>query len=249
MNDKPLPGGKANDSVFSYYIDGAENKAEFTGYVNHDGVDILSGKISNSAGFYTIEEINDVKLKGASKGDRILLNQNENIVIDGKEPVLKLKSASSIKYDSVKIDDPDTYKNEVIVLTEAEDFVEKSGAGGMYNTRTFMSGGAGVTNFNNFGDSMTWEFDVPENGNYDVVVKYVSWSSSIPGVAERVIEINGKLGLTQIAETGNYGSSPEEWIASRIKTEVALKKGKNKITVYPISGLWNVDWIGLVKSE
>lgn len=249
MNDKPLAGGEANDSEFSYYIDGVEQKAELSGYLNHDGVAILSGKIKNGSGFYTIEEINNVKLKGATKGDRILLNQDENIIVSGEQPSLKLKSASSTKYDSVKIDDPDTFKNELNALTEAEDFTSKSGDGGMYNTRTFMSGGAGVTNFNNFGDSMTWELDVPENGNYDIVFKYVSWSSAIPGVAERVIEINGKLGLAHIAETENYGSSPEEWIASRIKTNVSLKKGKNKITVYPISGLWNIDWVGLIKSE
>lgn len=249
MNDKPLAGGEANDSSFTYYIDDAEYKAELSGYVNHDGIDILSGKIANNAGFYTIEEIHNVKLKGASKGDRILLNQNENIVVDGNEPSLKLKSASSVKYDAVKIEDPDTYRNELNSLVEAENFTTKSGAGGIYNTRAFMSGGAGVTNFNVFGDSMTWEVDAPENGNYDVVIKYVSWSSLIPGISQRLIEVNGKLGLAEIAETGNYGSSPEQWVASRIKTNMSLKKGKNKITIYPIDGEWNIDWIGLIKSD
>lgn len=249
INDKPLPGGSAENSTLTYYIDDVEYKTELTGYKNHDEVNVLSGKITNSSGFYTIEDIKDVKLKGGAKGDRLLMNKDENIVVSGDSPVLKLKSASSVKYEAVKIDDPDTFKNELNAFEEAENFKSKSGDAKIYTTRSFLSGGAGISTFNNFGDSMTWEINVPEAGNYDVVIKYVSWSAVVPGVAERLIEVNGELGLAQIAETENYGSAPEEWVASRIKTNATLKKGKNIITVYPISGLWNIDWIGLIKSD
>ena len=154
-----------------------------------------------------------------------------------------------MKYETEKIVDHEALKNNLTVLIEAENFASKTGAGGMYNTRKFLSGGAGVTNFNDFGDSMTWEVNVPQNGTYDLVIKYVSWSAVIPGIAERLIEINGNLGLAEIAETENYGSKEEDWIASRIKTRMDLKKGANNITIYPISGLWNFDWLGLIKSE
>lgn len=249
FEDKPLPGASVADSVLTYYVDGKEHKAELKGYTNHDEVDILSGNIQLTAGFYTIEDISNVKLKGGLKGDRLLLNANESIVVSGENPVLVLKSASSVKYEAEKITDPEALKSELDVFVEAENFYSKTGDGGVYNTRKFMSGGAGVTSLNILGDSMTWEVNVPESGDYDVAIKYVSWSPVLPGVSERIVEMNGVLGLAEIAVTDTFGSTPEEWIGTRIKSKFSLKKGVNKLTIYPISGLWNIDWVGLVKSE
>lgn len=247
--DKPLPGAPVENSVLKYYVDGNESKAELTGYIDHDENAILSGSIQLTPGFYTVENINGVMLKAASNGDRILLNANESIVVTGDDPSLKLVSASSVKYKSEKIADHEDLKSKLSAFAEAEKFVSKDGAGGIYNSRKFMSGGAGVNEFNTLGDSMTWELNVPEAGTYDVAIKYVSWSPVLPGVSERMIEVNGVLGLTEIAETGNFGSTPEDWVATRISTKLTLKKGVNKLTIYPISGLWNIDWVGLIKSE
>jgi len=247
--EKPLPGAPVNNSTLTYYVDGVEKKAELMGYINHDEKAVLSGNIQLTPGFYTVEDINDVKFKGGIKGARLILNASESIMISGENPVLKLNSASSVKFEAEKVADQAELKENLDVFIEAEKFSEKTGEGNTYNTRKFMSGGAGVTAMNVFGDSMTWEVNVPEAGIYDVVINYVSWSAVVPGAAERIIEMNNILGLAEIPVTDNYGSTAEDWISTRVKTKFSLKKGVNKLTIYPISGLWNIDWIGLVKSE
>lgn len=250
MNGKELPGRDAEDFEFTYYIDGNEYKTTLKGYYNHDGEKVYRGNIDNAAGFYIVDEIKGIKLKTASDGDRIILNTNDSILSVGTDVSLKLSSVSSIRYDIEKIENPDEYQAGLVSMVEAEDYAYKDGAGGKYTTRKFMSGGAGVSNFNVMGDSMTWEINVPEAGNYDIVVKYVGFASTVPGITERVISVNDKMGAAFLPDTGGlYGATPYEWIASRIKTGSSLKKGKNTITFYPVSGSWNIDWIGVVKSE
>ncbi|MEG2380932.1 MAG: hypothetical protein RSB38_04480 [Oscillospiraceae bacterium] len=49
--------------------------------------------------------------------------------------------------------------------------------------------------------------------------------------------------------TGSYGSAEEEWAALRVHSKAQLKKGENELKIWAKSGLWNIDWIGLVKSD
>ncbi len=249
INDKAIPGAKLENQSMKYTINGEEKEVLLSGYVNHDGDAVLSGNIVNDTGYYIIEEIEGVRLNNARKGERLLLGKDAQILVIGDNASFKLNSLVSQKVETVKYDNPDEIKGKLNVFEEAENFVSKQGNGKKYTSRSFLSGGAGVSKLDILGDYMTWELNVPEAGNYDVVVKYVGWASTT-GSIERMISLNEKDFLgANLHETGSYGATPEEWIAERIKTNISLKKGINTLTLYPLSGQWNIDWVGLVKSD
>ncbi len=250
LNGKPLPGTEANDVMLSYEMDGVSKEITMKGYYNHDGETVLSGSLGNEAGFYTVEEIRDVNLRsGAKAGELLMLSNDETVYAEGAQPYLKLKSAAGgEKLEVEKIDNPEEFRKKCSVIVEAENFYEKSGGGVPYTTRSFLSGGAGLTEFNTFGDSMSWKIKVPKTGDYDLVMKYVGWDGA-DGAIQRLFQINGVVGTAYLPATNNYGQSESEWIASRVKAKIHLEEGENILTLYPQMGSWNFDWIGLVPSN
>ena len=236
------------DFNLKYKVGENEKEVTLKGYYNHDGKKSLSGNIENEAGFYLAEEINNVTLKGMATGDMALLATNEPISTDGDDPVLKIKPLSDTIYQGVIDPEHEAVKASLSAFVEAEDFGEHLGSITKYTTRKFLSGEAGASGLNVTGSYAIWEFNVPENGKYDLVVKYVGWSG-VEGIVKRIIDFEGNIGTVDFPETGSYGAQESEWITYTAKTNVELKKGKAKITVYPISGSWNIDWLGLKKSE
>ncbi len=248
INDKPAPGAVAEDYTLRYSISDQEKEATLSGYMDIDGKKMLNGNIENSAGFYKVEDINNVSLKGVKKGDVVLFENNEAITSTGENAVLKLTALSDKIYAAEANPDYDSVKAQAAAFVEAENYFDKTSGATVYTTRKFLSGGAGYSGFNAFGTTTTWEFDVPAEGKYNLVVKYAGWSG-LGGVTQSLVEANGVMGTVNFPETGSYGAVEAEWTATTVKTEWALKKGKTRITLYPIFGSWNMDWLALVKAE
>lgn len=250
LNGKPLPGSKAEDGTLSFELDGVAKGIALKGYYDHNGETMLSGSLGNEAGFYTVEEIRDIKLRGGTKaGEIVMLSDDETVYSTGTQPYLKLKSAASGEKPEVeKIEKPEEFRKKCTVIVEAEDFYEKSGEGAPYTTRSFLSGGAGVSGFNVFGDSMAWKVKVPKTGDYDLVLKYVGWEGA-DGNIQRLFQINGIFGCAYLPVTNNYGQNEYEWIGARVKAKIHLEAGEQILTLYPQLGSWNFDWIGLVPSD
>lgn len=247
VNEKPLPGSPADGNNLKYIIDGKQYEADATGYYDHDNNKILTAVLENKTDFYFLDKAEDISIRGGAKpGELLLLREGEQVKITGDNPSIVLRAlagAEILKGEKIPVDEA---KKLCTVFVEVEDYTKKDTDGRIYDTRAFLSGGAGVTEFNNFGDSMTWEVEIPEDGEYDLVLCYVGWSGN-QGLLERMYNINGNAASFNMPETGNYGQVASEWITSRIPASVKLEKGINEITLYPKSGNWNFDWFGLIK--
>lgn len=250
LNGKPLPGAKAEDVTLRYEMDGVSKETILQGYYNHDGETVLSGSLDNTAGFYTVEEIRDLNLRsGTKEGEFVMLSDNETIFAQGSQPYLKLRSAAGgEKIEVEKIEQPEEFRKNCSVIAEAENFFEKTESGRVYTTRSFLSSGAGITEFNTSGDSMSWKLKVPKTGEYDIVVKYVGWEG-IDNCIQRLFQLNNATGAAYLPATNNYGQIESDWIAARVKAKIHLEEGENILTLYPQQGNWNFDWVGLIPSE
>jgi hypothetical protein len=157
--------------------------------------------------------------------------------------VLETKDTQIASAEAVA--DFDAVKDSLTVFFEAESFIGRCASGAsVYSTRSFLSGGAGVTGFNNPTSILTYEVEVPEDGKYDLVVKYVSWEQD---GAVRSLYVDGKEYGFSLPKTSGWGTTPSEWIAGVAPLSIELTKGKHTLVVQPRLGLWNVDWFGLIK--
>ena len=132
------------------------------------------------------------------------------------------------------------------VFAEAENYDDFLRIGfNKYNSRAFMSGGAGVTLLNNAGEFLEWNLDIPEDGDYKVNIGYVAWQ---PEECVRHVSIGDMSNSFVCPVTAGYGSVPEHWSVVTLDKPVSLKKGSAKLKLTVIAGtMWNIDWIGLEK--
>ena len=247
INDKVMPGGDAPGSSLTYYIGNDEKTTALNGYVNHDGLKVLNGTIENDAGFYRIDTLKNIKFKGASEGDIIMLKRNEEVIAEGDGYEFKITPITKL----VAVEETSDYQSmqeKLDSFTEAEAFVDKTGDVKKYTTRSFLSGGAGANNLDAFGTYAVWSLNAPKDGTYDLVVKYAGFNG-VDGIVPRIIKIGDNYYTANIIDTGSYGPKETDWHATRIRLNVPLKKGENLVTIYPISGSWNLDWLGFVTSN
>ncbi|MDF0752912.1 hypothetical protein NLU14_22055, partial [Marinobacter sp. 71-i] len=84
------------------------------------------------------------------------------------------RAGSGAATPAVQSADFDAIKAGLDVFAEAESFTGADNGIKTYNTRDFLSGGVGVSGWNDLGQSISWQLNVPEAGYYDVALKYVS---------------------------------------------------------------------------
>lgn len=157
---------------------------------------------------------------------------------------------AKIELTSKKIDitnasceaDFDRVKDTLSVFVEAESFVGRCANGAhVYSTRKFLSGGAGITGFNNPTSTLTYKFNAEDDGEYNFVVKYVAWEKD---GALRSFYVDGEEYAFRLQKTAGWGATPEEWRAATVPTAVHLTKGEHTLVLQPRAGEWNIDWLG-----
>jgi hypothetical protein len=175
------------------------------------------------------------------------VSDNETIVIiGGAKQSIKLESIKIRKSTAEVIDDHENFKAQLAVFKEAEAADSFSGTAKVYATRKFMSGGAGVTLLDTVDSKATYTVKVPEDGNYDFVIKYVAWMKDVETI--RTITLGAEYISFLCPPTDGYGSEPGQWKGLRINSDMPLTAGEHTFDIECLgSGGWNIDWIGLVK--
>jgi hypothetical protein len=155
----------------------------------------------------------------------------------------------------VRIDDADRPEG---ILVEAEDYTDVTGTepqvdpGSHHDTH----GGSCIYSFLGDGTTLEWEFEVPEDGLYDL---YLRISCGDVG-AWRSISVDGEtpagLGLVELPGTGGWGHADGEWWIVRVTggddqpASLNLEAGEHTLEM---TGLLtthlNIDYLLLVPSE
>lgn len=240
-------GTKAGIAEISVVTDGKKNKYRLDGYYLKNGNISVSGKIKIPSGKYIVKEKSkELSFGGVYQGE---VKSLENVYVSTNRldnNKIVLESVPAITVNSEQLTDVEGLKTEMEVFMEAEGY-DSLTEGGIYTTRAFLSGGAGVSNFNGTGNLAAYTLNVPEAGYYDMYIKYVSWEAG--GESRRGINIGGKYFITEMPYTVSWGSDPSEWRVMKIPTNIYLEKGENSISIESISGMANFDWLGLKKSN
>ncbi|MGO4544443.1 DUF4962 domain-containing protein [Paenibacillus sp. 2TAB23] len=210
------------------------------------------GDLTNSVGLYEVleapEGLKFEKLGGVTPV--MFLGANAKLILDGPASPLKLRSAGSGAATPVDQSvDYDTVKGGLNVFAEAESFGSADSGISTYSTRAFLSGGVGVTGWNNPGQMITWQLNVPEAGFYDVAMKYVSGWELGGADTKRLIQLGSELYSADIPSTLKWGTVPEEWRAVTVHTGTFLPAGPVQLKMWNVTGSSNVDWVGLNKTE
>lgn len=222
-----------------------ENDREYdlNGYIRRDGSEAYSGDIKLDGQKYVVKSISDgLNFGGLKVGDvktivsvAVSALKGENEVILEKVPVIEMPVE--------QVSDHESIKNSATVFIEAET-ADKIESGTIYNTRAFMSGGAGITKHDNTGTNLVYTVDIPKDGDYTLALNYVAWEETS---ARRGITIDGKSYDISLPKTASWGAEPSDWRAAVAQNPIHLKAGKYTMYIEALEGMWNVDWIAFTK--
>lgn len=109
----------------------------------------------------------------------------------------------------------------------------------MYDTRKFLSSGAGVTEHNTENTALKYTVNIPTDGNYKLAIKYVAW---MDGDTVRNVTIDGKIYSIVLPATPSWGADPDDWRVALTQKALPLSAGEHNIDFTAISNSWNFDW-------
>lgn len=128
------------------------------------------------------------------------------------------------------------------IILEAENFTGETG--GKVQVRDDKTGvlGKSISHWDGKGHSLSWKVNIPESGNYRLILRYSSQSPT-----SREILINNKsIDSFEIPSTVGNGSSASDW--DNLILSYAFEKGENTITLTNDKGaMLNLDYINLQK--
>ncbi|CAI6053677.1 carbohydrate binding domain-containing protein [Cohnella sp. JJ-181] len=236
-------------------IDGVSTPVAMQAYGTNEGGTAGWGQLNNvSAGLYEVLEAPEglVFQKFGSPKASMYLDASPTIMMSGTGGTLRLRTAGSGELTESEVaDDYDAVKEALSSFKEAEFFQSTSGGNfDVYTTRAFLSNGTGVAAWDQKGQSIAWQLDVPQSGNYDIVVKYVAgWGLTGDDQSTRLIQIGGQMYTAEAPRTFDWGTQPQYWKALRIKTGTYLEQGTAMLTMWNVLGPMNMDWVGLIPAE
>ncbi|WP_143106673.1 carbohydrate binding domain-containing protein [Cohnella sp. OV330] len=206
-----------------------------------------------TAGLYEVLEATDgiVFQKFGSPKPTMYLDAAPAVIVNGTGGTIRLRTAGMGALTETEVaDDYDAVKEGLASFKEAEFFQSTSGGNfDVYTSRPFLSNGTGVAAWDQKGQSITWQLDVPQAGKYDIVVKYVAgWGLSGDDQSTRLIQMGGEMYTAKAPPTVDWGTQPQNWKALRIKSGTHLEPGKTTLTMWNVLGPMNLDWVGLVPS-
>ena len=181
--------------------------------------------------------------------DQVTLSADENI-----------KASRSVVIPS-SIQQPLTWENsplgkgkEKATLIQAETFVRQGGGTCALTTTHKARFGKGIVNWGPVGHWLEWEFTIPEDGVYQIVL---SGATIYPKVL-RSFAIDGKYPVSQLqklefSNTGGWGYEESEWANYLLSDQngkpigVTLKKGKHTVRMTSLESWINLDYIAFIK--
>ncbi|WP_271750302.1 carbohydrate binding domain-containing protein [Cohnella sp. JJ-181] len=235
-------------------LDGVSTPVELKAYGSYAGGTAAWGQLAHVPdGLYEVLEAPEglVFQKFGTPKTSMFLSASPMVIMEGAGGTLRLRTAGSGELTATEAaDDYDAVKDSLASFKEAEHF--QSAAGGkfdVYTSRPFLSNGTGVAAWDQKGQSISWQLDVPAAGKYDVVVKYVAgWALTGDDQTSRLVQLGGDMYTAEAPRTIDWGTQPQNWKALRIKTGTELAQGKTTLTMWNVLGPMNLDWVGLIPS-
>ncbi|PYI55977.1 hypothetical protein DLM86_08815 [Paenibacillus flagellatus] len=179
----------------------------------------------------------------------LFLGENAKIIVPNATGTLKLRRAGSgAATPSDQSADVDAIKAGLDVFAEAESF-SAADKGIKPYPKEFLSGGSGVTGWNNLGQAISWNLNVPQAGYYDVAMKYVSGWNLNGADTKRLIQIGADVYSAEFPSTPRWGDTQEQWRVVTVHTGAYLPAGSVQLKMWNIAGVSNIDWVGLVQSK
>ncbi|MFD2329891.1 DUF4962 domain-containing protein [Cohnella sp. GCM10020058] len=251
LNDAPS-SQPLEDVELQAIVNGVPQTITLQARSDIEGESVAWGKLTNEEGLYEVVDAPAgfaFERQGAPKAP--YLEPNAAIVLRGEadRPLTLVKAGSGPLAETVVRDDYDAVRDTLSVFAEAETF-QNSGGGALskYSTRPFLSGGVGVSNWNNKGQWLDWTLNVPKQGRYDLVLKYVAgWDAPEGMLTSRLAQLGDNAYAFEAPKTVDFGTLPEYWKSIRVKTGALLPAGPVKLTMWNSVASMNLDWIGLVE--
>ncbi|CAI6030986.1 DUF4962 domain-containing protein [Cohnella sp. JJ-181] len=251
LGDIPAPAPMGTVS-YPVEIDGVASSVTLSAYGDGKGGTAAWGALTNSAALYEVVEAPPgLIFEGLGAVQPVLfIGANAKFILPEITGTLKLRSAGAGGITpTAATSDYDTVKESLDVFAEAESFVDTDGGTfNVYSSRPWLSGGKGVSNWATVGQNMTWNLNVPEAGNYDIVIKYVAWEAT-SGLPARLIQLGNKFYTAEAETTYDFGTLPEYWKALTVHADAPLPAGQVQLKMWNVRGPMNMDWIGLVKTD
>lgn len=251
LSDIPAPAPLAPIS-YPVEINGVPATVALSVYGDGHGGAAAWGTLSNPAGLYEVLEAPAGIVFEGSGGIKpaMFIGANAKIIVPNPTGALKLRSAGSGAATPMdQSAEFDAVKAGLDIFAEAESFGSADSGVTTYNTRSFLSGGVGVSGWSNPGQTITWQLNVPEAGNYDVAMKYVGGWELSGAPMKRLIQLGPDLFSAEIPSTPSWGTTPEEWRAATIHAGTYLPAGPVTLKMWNVVGASNLDWIGLKKTD
>ena len=236
---------KTQSGELTLTIDDKSEKINIIGKMQRSGKQLFEYYCKLPLGKYELAHISD----GASLNveGRSFTSDGVLVRAECEKISLALRQVPLTNVDCVADENFDGIRERLDAFCEAEDFVNlKPKFVVRYSNRPFLSGGVGVKGLDKLGDRLEYTVNIPEDGNYDLCIKYVAWN---PGGAERVVEIDGESYLFRLPETDGWGVTPEVWRAATVRLALPLSRGEHTVILEPYSGEWNIDWLGFLKNN
>jgi hypothetical protein len=233
-------------------INGAATTVTLSAYGDGDGGVAAWGTLTNPAGLYEVLEApTGLIIEGIGGVKPVMfIGANAKIIAPNATGALKLRSAGSgTATPTDQAVDFDAVKTGLEVFAEAESYSDADSGISTYTSRAFLSGGAGVSGWNNPGQTITWQLNVPKAGYYDVALKYVGGWELVGTNMKRLIQLGSKLFSAEAPNTPGWGSTPEEWRAAIFHTKMYLPAGPVQLKMWNVIGASNIDWVGLNEVE
>lgn len=251
LNDSPSTQ-PLEDVELQASIDGVPQTIALQARSDTEGESVAWGKLTNEEGLYQVVDApTGFAFERHGAPNAPYLEPNATILLRGEadRPLTLLKVGSGPLAETVVRDDYDAVRDTLSVFAEAESF-QNYGGGAVtrYNTRPFLSGGVGVSNWTNKGQWLDWTLNVPKQGRYDLVLKYVAgWDAPAGELTSRLAQLGDNAYAFEAPKTVDFGTKPEYWKAIRVKTGALLPAGPLKLTMWNSVASMNLDWIGLIE--
>lgn len=250
LNDASVPQPLPEITI-DLTVDGVASSVQLLAHSDVAGSPVAWGKLPIQEGLYEIIGRPEGLIFDKYGTQTIFYSENNPLVIlAGQSGALSLKSLGAAQPTPTEVrEDYDEVRDTLTIGKEAEAF--SSSGGGTFTTytnRPFLSGGVGVGNWLNKGQWIKWNFTVPKQGHYDLIVKYVAgWDVPEGEVTRRFLKVADSGYNIEVPKTFDFGSKPEYWRSLRVRMNQVLSPGTIEIAMWNSQGSMNMDWLGLVE--
>ncbi len=252
LNDAPIPTPLAPVTLQTD-IDGVPGQITLQAHSDVDGVSVAWGQLTNDIGFYEVVDAPEGFLfERHGKIGSGLLEANARIILKGATGVLKMRTIGADSSKPTTLYDQPNVVRETrnMEWKEAENFVQWGNKAPLvYSTRSWLSGGKGMGEWNQVGQWVKWQMNVPRAGTYDVMLKYVGGFDLPDGETQiiRYLQLGDKVSYFEAPRTFDHGTKEEYWKGLRVHTGQYLPAGQVELTMWLQKGAMNLDWLALVE--